>query len=263
MDLIAKQWSWADKRIWFTSDDSVAEQLQSLQSGEIEIIPLGCYVRTPGDIATAQNRCFTYVQQFDYEFYFYQQADLIITPFGNQMVKDWLFNPTADHIGLAASQNKLNIELYDNPNGGVLMRKGFTYHSTEDGWHVDNIISPYSYRHLPHPWQSMTLSEECRPMMDLGYLSTAAYKRKLISHAEIWPDKDWKFELLDLYETDIEQALFKTFDRVVRFEESRKEEIFIQPLSGQYYWLNEIANNFDDYNLVTHHFAQWCKRKNR
>jgi hypothetical protein len=231
----------------FASDIENEKYLQS--QVQTEIVNINHKIRRPVDISIAQNRCVRWLKEnTTADFIAYQQADLIITELGINFAKSWIDNPTDMAIGLAAAQNKLYVELLDNPYGCVLMKKEFDYVSIEDGWEVQTVKSPTSYRHDINPWENKTLKDN-RLMMDLGYISVDAYYRKLINHVRIWPDVDWKIQLRKLYDTDKKAALRETFKRIKKYEES-KGKLTVVEYSGQYKWLIDLMSLYEDYKFV-------------
>lgn len=248
--------AWCRTIYWFASDEANASMLRKLSQGKprIRVVVLNHKIRKPVDIAIAQNLSVQWIQENDQhaDFIFYQQADLIITPEGTDFAQKWVkeFDGRELVVGLAAAQNKLFVELLDNPNGGVLFHRSWKFVSVEDGWEVLNVPSPFSYRKSEKPWMSPTLVNEQRPMMDLGYISTDAYIRKLINHARIWPDGDWKQKLLKVYQADKREGIRQTFLRIAKFEESKGKPVVVVPYAGQYKWLIDKMGLQSEYNLI-------------
>ncbi len=252
IDLISSMLTWCDHIYWFVSDEINQDECEKYVNNEkIKIVNINHKIIKPVDISIAQNKCVQWIKNnTKAEFIFYQQADLIMTPEGQQIASNWVKQHNDQlAISLSAAQNKLFVELFDNPNGGVLFHRNFNYNATEDGWFIDNTLSPYSYRTLLDPWNSPVLKQNMRPMMDLGYISSTAYINKLINHAKIWPD-NWKYSLLQTYLKDKAQGIKETIIRIRNFEESKGKPIKVVENTGQYSWLITKANLLDEYNFL-------------
>lgn len=245
--------NWCDKMIWFVGDKENHDVIAPLVKDKIEIIQIDQKIIIPEDIRFAQNKAVNWIKaNTNTEFIFYQQADLLLTPHGEKIATDWIadYDGNTKSISLCVAQNKLFVELFDNPNGGVLFHKSWEYEAEDDGWFLKNSYSPYSYRFSSDPWNHPTLVNDARPMMDLGYITTDAYMRKLICHGKIWPDKEWKERLYKIYQQDKIQGIRETFKRIEQYEESKGKPMKIVEYKGQYKWLIDTFGFNDEYEMI-------------
>jgi hypothetical protein len=268
---ITTMWDWADELYWFASDNENAKVFKSEYSllpedlkRKLKIIVLDHKITSPDQICIAQNKSIQWMKEnCKTDYLAFQQADLIITPHGIGIINDWLSQKPCRPIAFAALQNKLFVELLDNPFGVVIMNHDFNYKAVP-GWFVndggtnESIKSLYGIRKMSssfsddpslNSWSLDVITKNERIMMDLGYFDIDSYYRKLTNHIRLWPDKEWKTKMKELFDRSKEDGIKAAFERISQHEETGGK-FKVVPYEGQYKWLIEKINVQEDYQLV-------------
>jgi len=257
---VSKALDWFDQIYWFGSDPANTATLEQLKhphplSSKIRIVDLHHKIREPNDIGIAQNKCMQYMHDNDSATYLAsQQADLCIVEDGIDILRKWTQNISRAVACLPAMQNKFFCETCPNPNGCVIMHRDCRYDAPGDGWDVKcyrdgKFIGPVS----------TPATNRARPMLDLGYISIAAYRMKLIGHATIWPDYDWKRVLLDIFNKDRRAGVKAALTRVSQYDFGGKPLKMVSCEDPKYKRLINDLGLHEDYLLIKTLIAELWK----
>lgn len=255
VSFLSEYWDMFDYLFWFGSDEPNCNILRDLASkhkfkDRIKVINIGQKVRVPGDIGVAQTKSVAYmVANTDAEYIGYQQADLCLTDVGVDAIKKGMMS-ISGAFAIAAEQNKLYCETWHNPNGLTIMHRSCRYLSPADGWTVHIELGGVS--------ASPPTYEETDPnnrfMLDLGYMSSDAYYRKLINHAKIWPDFGWKHALKAQFDINRMAGIKAALRHVSNHDFAAQPPTIVKSL--QYKYLCDRFGLHEDYWMVNEAIKQ-------
>lgn len=238
---VSRQWADFRRLFWFTSDAENRELLEKERESHpmadrIVIVEIGIHIQTPADLMRVYPACVERLQHAGCKFVALQEADLVLTDFGIEAIRDQIENRRV--MGIPAMQNKLYCETYDNPHGCVVLPSESKYTMGNTDWevYVDSV-----------PWLNWDLKHEsgARLMLDLGYFGTDAYYRKLENHGRLWPNETWKVHRA-AFDRSAGEGIRLALDRV----RSECGQIKMIPLDEQYQTLLDDLGLRVDWSLV-------------
>lgn len=177
---ISRYWSSFVKRYWFASDDENAAVLDKVRPHGVMIEVVGQKIDAPADLMRAYPLCIDLLRKSGCASIALQEADLCFTDRGVEFVDKML--PEMHRMQIPAMQNKLFVETWNNPVGCVIL--------PADGFYQVGPMSDWEVRLSPdHDFTEYRIQRAGprRLMLDLGYISCAAFVRKMIGHQRLWP----------------------------------------------------------------------------
>lgn len=237
---VSSYW-WKFRKIyWFVSDYENARaasmELANDKSGHlrrVKIVLMNLGINKPSDIAPVYDTMIRHLRDSGCRYIARQEADLVFTDKGLAVVEQKLaWGNDAAPFTVPAMCNKLRYETWDNPVGAVFLKADGYYHcGDQSDWNIS--LNPNGDRHeLPqgHPGR--------RLMLDLGYLTVDAIRRKCLNHAKLWPEPEM-LAYKAAFEISNEEGLKLYWNRIKR--ESK---------SGSMAWDDQYAKIYHDLGLV-------------
>ena len=277
---LAETWKDFDKLFWFGSDQYNCDILRTLAcnhpcKNKLSIVNINKKIErsnAPGcfGITAAQNACVKYMlDNTSAEFIAYQQADLCLTESGARAIIDLTAKIIPDGklmqrmFIIAAMQSKLYCETECNPLGCVVFHRNcsitygddWLFNCSADGENGSNEFGPDGWYIVVNGAKTKPIGLEQRYMLDLGYLDTGAYYRKLVNHAKIWPDYQWKNQIKAQFDKNKINGIIMALRRIKSYD-MHGQPISMVDYSGEYKILIDKFKLLDDYNLVKLAFSR-------
>jgi hypothetical protein len=170
---IMRNLNFVDQFILFGGDDVSYNILKDTLGNmpKVEIINIDKKVKSPSDIAEAQNKCLNHTFNFyKPEYLLSLQADILFTAEGIQQIHDYIVNPITTHTYFRIEHVKLYIKCGYTHLGAVLLNRDCKERFTEDGAYMSGTSTMYP-------------KTAC---LDIGYLSSEIWAKKLRQHGKTW-----------------------------------------------------------------------------
>lgn len=248
VDVLTDSLDWCDQVYWFASDDENAAILRGMAADHrlndrIIIVVLEKGITHPNDIGIAETASFDFMKAHDdADFIGYQVADEVLTPAGVAVIQKLLPKASAP-FAISALKNQLYVELWHSPLALVLFPRDYSFKSLGDGWDRRYLAVDDSWRGIP-PYREEDRSPPY--MIDLGYMSTDAYYRKLVNHNRIWPDRK-KPRGREAFDLDLAEGIQWGLENIARM--TAKIPVVLE-YSGFYRYVIDRLGLYADYMLV-------------
>jgi len=242
-----------DHIYWLTSDEQNAGLLAEIKDAhqfkdKISVVILGHRINEPADIGLAQELSVAWMRKEDgADVVGYQQADLCLTSHGVRAVLELMetySDPSTIVFGVAAIMSKLYCETYHMPTGCFFLGET-EYSSPGDGW--ENYHKQEGMARKSGITGLIEKPGDPRFMIDLGYLSTDMWYRKIINHERIWGEQYHLTELKKLFGRDTRAAI-KLGLRYIQNEVTGP--VRVVEYDGAYKHAIDRLGMYEDYCLV-------------